>query len=54
LWSLAKNDLNGYIKKAANTSRLRKLGVGSDIEYCHKLNLTDIIPVLTEEGLVAL
>lgn len=54
LWSLARNDLNGYLKKAANRNRLRKLGLGGDIEYCHTLNLTDIIPVLTEEGLVAL
>jgi 2-phosphosulfolactate phosphatase len=51
LWSLAKNDLNGYVQKSAQRSRLRKLGLDDVINYCHTLNLTDIIPVLKENYL---
>jgi 2-phosphosulfolactate phosphatase len=45
LWKLAKGNLLQYIEKAANRHRLRKNGVDQSIEYCHTLDLTDIIPV---------
>ncbi len=45
LWSLAKPDLQGYIKKAAQNERLRKINAAEVIPYCHTLNLTDIVPV---------
>jgi 2-phosphosulfolactate phosphatase len=54
LWMLAKDDLIGYIQKAAQRNRLRKLGLDDVIEYCHSLNLTEIIPVLEDENLVEL
>ena len=45
LWSLAKPDLNKYILKVAQRSRLQKSGLDDSIEYCHTLNLTNIIPI---------
>lgn len=54
LWLLAKNDLHGYIEKAAQRHRLRKLGLDDVMEYCHTLNVTDKIPVLKDEYLVNL
>ena len=51
LWSLAKDDLSGYVQKSAQRSRLRNLGLDDVIDYCHTLNLTDFIPVLKENYL---
>ncbi len=52
LWSLAEDDLIGYIQKAAHRTRLKKLGFDDVIEYCHTLNNTDIVPVLSDNILV--
>ncbi len=54
LWSVARNNLIGYIQKAAQRSRLKKLGQDDVIEYCHSLDLTEIIPVLIGDSLVEL
>jgi 2-phosphosulfolactate phosphatase len=51
LWSLAKDDLNGYVQKSAQRSRLRNLGLDDVIDYCHTLNLTNIVPILKENFL---
>ena len=45
LWSIAKPNLMGYIKKAAQNERLRKINSAEVIPYCHELDLTDIIPI---------
>ena len=45
LWSLAKSDLMGYIKKAAQKERLRKINSADVIPYCHEFDLTDIVPI---------
>ena len=45
LWSIAKNNLIGYIQKAAQRNRLKKNGLDDVIEYCHTMNITEIIPV---------
>jgi 2-phosphosulfolactate phosphatase len=54
LWSVASNDLIGYIQKAAQRDRLRKNGLDDVIEYCFTLNQTDIIPILSGNYLVGL
>jgi 2-phosphosulfolactate phosphatase len=54
LWLLAESDLVSYIDKAANRTRLKKLGLDSAIEYCHTQDITDVIPVLEGEVLVRL
>jgi 2-phosphosulfolactate phosphatase len=48
LWSLAKNDVMGYICKAAQNERLRKINAADTIPYCHTPDLTDIVPVFCD------
>ena len=45
LWKLAKNDVLGYIEKAAHRHRLKKLGLDDVIPYSFTLDLTDVVPV---------
>ncbi len=52
LWSLAKPDLLGYIQKAAQRERLRKLGLDDVFEYCFTPDLSDIVPILERERLI--
>ncbi len=52
LWSLARNDLFGYLEKAAQRHRLKKNRLDDVIEYCHTFDQTSIIPVLKNEYLV--
>lgn len=54
LWNAARDDLTGYIEKAAQRSRLRDKGLDDCISYCHTFDITDVVPVLREEKLVAL
>lgn len=54
LWSAAKNDLMGYIEKAAQRSRLREKRLDDCLEYCHTFDVTDVIPVLRNGRLVIL
>ncbi len=54
LWNTARNDLLGYIEKAAQRSRLRDKGLDDCIPYCHTFDVTDVVPVLRENKLVAL
>ncbi|MDR0814333.1 MAG: 2-phosphosulfolactate phosphatase [Bacteroidales bacterium] len=51
LWSLAKTDLMGYIKKAAQNERLRKINAADTIPYCHTIDLTDIVPIYNDGSL---
>jgi len=46
LWMMARTDLLGYMEKAAQRSRLRDKGLDDCIPYCHKFDVTDVIPVL--------
>ncbi len=46
LWTLARNDLLGYVEKAAQRHRLKKNKLDDVIGYCHTIDLTDVIPVL--------
>jgi 2-phosphosulfolactate phosphatase len=48
LWELAKNDLMGYIEKAAQRHRLKKNQLDDILEYCHTFNITDNIPALND------
>ena len=52
LWSIARNDLKGYIDKAAQRSRLRDKGLDDCIEFCLTSDYTDKIPVLKNGVLV--
>jgi Phosphosulfolactate phosphohydrolase and related enzymes len=44
VWQVAKPNLVGYIQKAAQRNRLRKMGLDDVIEFCHTPDYTDIIP----------
>ncbi len=52
LWSLAKPNLMGYIQKTAQKSRLQKNGLDDCIEYCHTIDITTIVPVLSDGKLI--
>lgn len=45
LWDAAKNDLLGYIEKAAHRHRLRKLELDDVIPYSFTLDTTSVVPV---------
>jgi 2-phosphosulfolactate phosphatase len=52
LWSLAKNDLSGYIEKVAHRTRLRDKGLDDCIHFCLTSDFTDKIPVIKNGVLV--
>ncbi len=54
LWTLAKDDLVGYVEKAAQRHRLKLNMLDDVIEYCHTIDLTDVIPVLENNYLIRL
>lgn len=45
MWSLAKDDILGYLEKAAQRSRLREKGLDDCIPFCHTPDSTRVIPV---------
>ena len=51
LWSLAKKDLQGYIKKVAQHTRLNDKGLDECIEFCLTADFTKKIPVI-ENGIL--
>ena len=52
LWSLAKDDLPGYIEKVAQRSRLRDKGLDDCIGFCLAPDFTDKIPVISNGILI--
>ena len=52
LWSLARNDLPGYIEKAAQRTRLRDKKLDDCIGFCLITDFTDKIPVIKNGVLV--
>jgi len=52
LWSLAKNELSGYIEKVAQRTRLRDKGLDDCIHFCLTSDFTDRIPVIKNGILV--
>ena len=53
LWSLASPDLQGYIEKAAQRTRLRDKNLDDCIAFCLTPDFTDKIPVMKNGILVA-
>jgi 2-phosphosulfolactate phosphatase len=53
LWSLARNDLSGYIEKAAQRTRLRDKNLDDCIEFCLTPDFTDKIPAMRNGVLVS-
>ncbi|TSJ43358.1 2-phosphosulfolactate phosphatase [Mucilaginibacter corticis] len=54
LYQLAKDDLDGYLKKTSHSERLKKLGIEADIAFCLNVDIATAIPVLDGERLVKL
>jgi 2-phosphosulfolactate phosphatase len=45
LWSLAEGDVRGYIEKAAQRHRLKRLGLDDVIPYSFECDRVDVVPV---------
>ena len=45
LWNLAEGDVLGYIEKAAQRHRLKKLGLDDVIPYSFECDLVEVVPV---------
>ncbi|MBW4890357.1 2-phosphosulfolactate phosphatase [Mucilaginibacter sp. HMF5004] len=54
LYNLAKDDLDGYLKKTSHSDRLKQLGIEADIAFCLNVDTTKAIPVLDGDKLVKL
>ena len=54
LWSMAKNDLRGYIEKAAQRSRLREKNLDDCIDFCLQHDFTAFIPILQNRRFIGL
>ncbi|WP_448702009.1 2-phosphosulfolactate phosphatase [Mucilaginibacter sp. AW1-3] len=54
LYTLAKDDLNGYLKKTSHSERLKQLGIEADIAFCLNVDTATAIPVLNGERLIKL
>jgi 2-phosphosulfolactate phosphatase len=54
LYVIAKDDLDGYLKKTSHSERLKKLGIEKDIAFCLQVDIAHTIPVLEGERLVKL
>ncbi|MCX7986005.1 MAG: 2-phosphosulfolactate phosphatase [Bacteroidales bacterium] len=52
LWSLAKEDILGYIEKAAQRHRLKKNGLDDVLEYCFTPDQAPIVPEFSNNALV--
>lgn len=52
LWSLAKDDLLGYLQKSAQKGRLASKGLDDCIEYCLTADQTHVIPVFQNGRLI--
>jgi 2-phosphosulfolactate phosphatase len=52
LWSLAKNDLHGYVEKVAQRTRLRDKGLDDCIGFCLTADFTEKIPIIKDGMLV--
>jgi 2-phosphosulfolactate phosphatase len=52
LWNLAKNDLLGYLEKAAHRKRLQKLELDDVIPYSLRPDQTNVVPVFIGKEIV--
>lgn len=52
LYSLAKGNLNEFLKNSSHRNRLARLNLEKDIEYCLQENTMDIVPIFLGNSLV--
>ncbi len=53
LWSIAQDDLFGYIKASSHFNRLERLHIEEDVRFCMTLNSQQAVPVLENDALIA-
>jgi 2-phosphosulfolactate phosphatase len=53
LWSLAEDDLLGYVEKAAHRHRLKRLGLDDVLPYSFTCDLVEVVPVFDGETIRA-
>lgn len=54
LYSLAKDDMFGFLEQSSHRKRLEKLNIERDIEYCLTPNQAPVIPVMVDGALINL
>lgn len=54
LYTLAKDDLRGYLHKSSHSHRLAELNIEEDVRFCLQLNLCQAIPVMDGDALISL
>ncbi len=52
LYSLAKDDVDGFLEQSSHRKRLAKLKIEEDIAFCLQLNKTSAVPVMIDGALV--
>ena len=52
LFTLAKNDIDGFLMESSHRKRLEKLQIEDDIKYCLSFNLAPVVPVMVNGALV--
>ena len=53
LWSLAEGDVLGYVEKAAQRHRLKKLGLDDVIPYSFACDQVKVVPVFDGKAIRA-
>ncbi|MCX2743371.1 2-phosphosulfolactate phosphatase [Mangrovivirga sp. M17] len=54
MYEAAKDDLLGFVEKSSHVNRLKRIGIGKDIEFCLTIDKYSEIPVLKGEKLIKL
>ena len=54
MYLLAKADLRTYLQKSSHSHRLQQLNIEEDVQFCLKLDVCTVIPVLEGEKLICL
>ena len=54
LYRGARDDLFGFLEGSSHRRRLRRLDITKDVKFCLSLNKTDVVPILTPDGIVKL
>ncbi|QCK16518.1 2-phosphosulfolactate phosphatase [Mangrovivirga cuniculi] len=54
MYEAAKHDLIGFVEKSSHVNRLKRIGIGKDIEFCLSIDKYSEIPVLKGEKLIKL
>lgn len=54
LWNIAKVDIHQYIKRIYQYNRLTSLGMKQVVNYCFRIDLTEVLPVLRKKYLINL